>query len=306
MQQTPPPTDNVGISLPAVHPDFGHAAVIWEPRPTLEDEAFTAQTIERMTQYAAAASRSPMIRQVALLAAGNHTSQASQAGGVWKWIRDRVRFRTDEETARPIAADPENTEVLIPPEHLLRMERPAGDCDDFSMLAAAMLLALGIPASFRTVAADPATERYSHVYVIAHTAEGRLPLDCSHGRFPGWEVRALGKARDWRIEEQMGLGNFEMLADLAAGNGAKVSSINWNNIIETSVGATASILKNRYGQPNIAPGTYIDNSKGVMYRQPAGASDLAFPGIAVNTGGGSSSLLLLGVAAVALVLLVKK
>jgi hypothetical protein len=280
----------VGISLPAVHPDFGQAAVIWEPRPTLEDEAFTAQTIERMSQYAAAAARSPMIRQAALMAASGHTSQASQAGGIWKWIRDRVRFRTDEETARPIAADPENTEVLIPPEHLLRMAQPSGDCDDFSMLAASMLLALGIPASFRTVAADPATDRYSHVYVIAHTAEGTLPLDCSHGRFPGWEVRALGKARDWRIEEQMGLG-----------------AIDWNSIVKTSVEATSSILKNRYGQPNVNPGTYVDASRGVMYRQPAGASDLAFPGIAVNAGsGGTSSLLLLGVAAVVIVLLVKK
>lgn len=290
VQRIIPPKDNVGVSLPAFHPDFGEAAVFIESRPTMEDEAFTAQTIERMTEYAAAAARLPAIRQAAMSAVAGCDSQASQAGAIWKWIRDRVRFRTDEETARPLAADPENTEVLIPPHHLLRMPAPAGDCDDFSMLAGAMLMAVGIPCSFRTVAADPSSDRYSHVYVIAHTAEGRLPLDCSHGRFPGWEVRATGKARDWRIEEPMGLG-----------------AINWQSVIDTSVGATASILKNRFGQPNLNPGTYVDASQGIMYRQPTGASDLAFPGIGVNAAGGSSSsLLLLGAAALVLVLLVKK
>lgn len=278
-------------SLPVFHPDFGAAAVIIEARPTLEDEDFTAQTIERMSQYAAAAARSPMIRQAAAMAASGRTSQTSQAGGVWNWIRSRVRFRTDEETARPIAADPQNTEVLIPPEHLLRMTQPFGDCDDFSMLAAAMLLALGIPASFRTVAADPSTDRYSHVYVIAHTDEGPLPLDCSHGPYPGWQVRAAGKLRDWRIEEEMGLG-----------------AINWQSVVDTSVGATASILKNRFGQPNLNPGTYIDASQGVMYRQPAGAGDFAFPGVAINAGqsGGTSTILLLAIAAAVLLMVAKK
>jgi hypothetical protein len=249
-----------------------------EPRPTMEDEAFTAQTIARMSEYAAAAAGSPLVRQAAFSAAEGQDSQAGQAGAVWKWIRDRVRFRTDEETARPIAADPENTEVLIPPAHLLRMARPAGDCDDFPS------------ASFRTVAADPASDRYSHVYVIAHTAEGRLALDCSHGRFPGWEVRPSGKARDWRIEETM----------------QNLGAIDWNSVVKTSVEATSSILKNRYGQPNLKPGTYIDANNGIMFQQPPGASSFAFPGIGVNATGGGSNLVLLGAAAVALLLLVKK
>lgn len=270
----------------------------------MEDEAFTAQTIRRMTELAGAASRSPIVQQAAIAAVAGFDSQASQAGAIWKWIRERVAFRTDEETARPIAADPENTEVLIPPDHLLRMARPAGDCDDFSMLAAAMLLSLGIPASFRTVAADPSTDRYSHVYVIAHAAEGRLPLDCSHGRFPGWEVHAAGKSRDWRIEGSRGLGEIDWADESEDISGSGM--INWNNIIETSVGATASILKNRYGQPNLKPGFYSDTTNGVLFQQPAGSSAFAFPGIGVNAGGSGSSLMLLAAAAVVLILVLKK
>jgi len=63
-------------------------------------------------------------------------------------------FHPGQRTAAPIAKQPELAEVLIRPVDLLAMRTPSGDCDDFSMLAAAMLRALGIRASFKTAAAD--------------------------------------------------------------------------------------------------------------------------------------------------------
>ena len=52
------------------------------------------------------------------------------------------------------------------------MPAPAGDCDDFSMLTAALLEASGIPWEFVTVAADrDSPGRFSHVYVRALVEE---------------------------------------------------------------------------------------------------------------------------------------
>lgn len=120
---------------------------------------------------------------------------------VWQFARDRVRFVRDIDTAAalPIAA-PEEAEVLIAPRDLVRMAQPAGDCDDFSMLVAALLLAGGVDSSFVAVAADgSAPDRFSHVYVVAHTGAGDLPLDASHGSFAGWEAAGTFRKRAWRL-----------------------------------------------------------------------------------------------------------
>jgi len=79
---------------------------------------------------------------------------------------------------------------------LLGMSSPAGDCDDFSMLTGAMLLAAGIPSvEVFTVAADGIDpNRWSHVYLVAHLGAGGsepLVMDCSHGQWFGWEAPAI-------------------------------------------------------------------------------------------------------------------
>jgi hypothetical protein len=70
------------------------------------------------------------------------------------------------------------------------------------MYAAALLVAAGVSASFVTVAADEADPgRYSHVYVAAYPkGGGRVPLDASHGEYPGWEVESrYGRRREWPV-----------------------------------------------------------------------------------------------------------
>ena len=47
-------------------------------------------------------------------------------------------------------------ELLIAPPTLLAMPQPRGDCDDYAMLARAMLRAAGIRMSFITLKADEA------------------------------------------------------------------------------------------------------------------------------------------------------
>ena len=86
--------------------------------------------------------------------------------------------------------DGNELQLLIAPEALLHMERPKGDCAVFTTLVCALLDCLAIPWEIVTVAVDPRQPGiYSHVYARAVLEDGRrLPLDASHGAYPGWEV----------------------------------------------------------------------------------------------------------------------
>lgn len=261
--------------------------------PPGDDEA-TAVTIAHMAGYAKQDSLSPIVRRAALEAATDARGDdpASIAEAVFRWIQRRIRFQVDQATAKPVWQDADNTEVLIRPVDLLTMPRPAGDCDDFSMLCASMLRSLGIETSFKTVAADPdAPQLFSHVYVIAHTPQGELPLDTSHGDRPGWEVRSAGKSRLWRVEDAMSqLGALPQWA---------------TELIKVGGQTGAKIAEARFGQP--PEGTYIQRGNEIFFRQPRGSGPFAFPGIGVNVGGGAGSgTLLLIVGAVALLLVMSR
>jgi hypothetical protein len=185
------------------HPAFsGPVQYLIEDRPAgADDEENTAQTIARMAQYAREDSRNQIVRRAAD-AATRRTRTRDLASAVHAWIRSHVSFVEDAQLAQGLTDAPDDAEVLIRPIDLLTMPNPVGDCDDFAMLAASMLRALGIEASFKTVEADPQSPGlYSHVYTVAHLPDGPLPLDCSHGPYPGWEIAPTGKARLWPVEE---------------------------------------------------------------------------------------------------------
>lgn len=127
------------------------------------------------------------------------------------FVKGRVQFVHDEATAsafnpaaRATAGGNEVVEVLVRPVDMLRLgTRAQGDCDDFSMLTASMLTALGYSnVSFVTVAADSQyPDQYSHVYTVFEPEPGiRVGMDTSHGPAPGWECpNQYGKRRDWPV-----------------------------------------------------------------------------------------------------------
>lgn len=101
-----------------------------------------------------------------------------EAVALFRFVRDRIRF----------VNDPVGIETLRGPRATL--ELGGGDCDDKATLLASLLGAVGIPSSFRVVAADRATPHaFSHVYVVAHVAGKDLPLDPTYPRTPpGWQL----------------------------------------------------------------------------------------------------------------------
>lgn len=267
------------------------------PRPGVDDDRATEQTIHHMRRYALEDAGKPEIERAVqhayrLAGCRADSSDFTRAHAIWMWIRTHVRFREDREIAAEAGLpDPDQAEVLIRPADLVRMNRPAGDCDDFSMLAAAMLIAAGIPVSFLTLATNRGDDRWSHVCCVAHTwgDYGDVTVDASHGTSFGWRAESH-RAKEWPV-----IGGVAPL-----GNVAGLGSIDWGSIIVAGVKAGSDIARARFAVP--PSGTYIQTPGGTVFRQPDGSSAFAFPGVAV----GPSSSTLLIVAAVVVLLVVTK
>lgn len=164
--------------------------------------------------------------------------------GVFRYVKGLIRFQSDETTAKPLESrlvkmglgEFPVVEVLIRPRDMLTWRRDTGhgqvgDCDDFVMLTAALLLAKGIDVSFVTVAADPRQPtQYSHVYVAAYPAGGgRVAMDTSHGDYAGWEVQdRVTRRTEWPIRagyRGILLAGLVILALVA--NWTKIKRWNW-------------------------------------------------------------------------------
>jgi transglutaminase-like putative cysteine protease len=189
------------------HPNFG--GVINVDATPLSDDPDTqvAQVIGMMLDYSDRDAVAPEIRADALRACA--MAEGDCVTGNWADVARMITFVQDEDTAEPFSAwlNGPIPETLVRPVDMRRMIKPQGDCDDFSMTIRARMRALGIPCDFATVAVDPDDpERYSHVYAVADCSggacgpkwNGRVPLDTSHGDYPGWECPNLfGKRTHW-------------------------------------------------------------------------------------------------------------
>lgn len=168
----------------------------------------TAQTVAKMCEYIHKSSGDPIVQQWARaacdrLALGN-TSPESLCWGVWWMAKHRVRFAKDEPRLMG-TGDGDALDLLIEPAVLVRQAQPAEDCDGFTMLICAMLEALGVPWNIVTIACDPSDPaRWSHVFpvaVLGKTDADLMPLDASHGEYPGWMVPAAHTTR-WQCWDE--------------------------------------------------------------------------------------------------------
>lgn len=159
-----------------------------------------AQTIAVMRRYAVEDSTSPQIIEQAR-AAVKESGGGDPVSSVWQWVKARMRFVQDAQTGAGMQAQVDDAvvEVLVRPRDMHTWNQ--GDCDDFVTYGAALLIALGVPVAFATVAADAqAPDLYTHVYLVAYPAAGvRTPLDLSHGQYIGWETPGVYRMREWPV-----------------------------------------------------------------------------------------------------------
>lgn len=157
-----------------------------------------ARTIGAMLAFALdAGHHSPLVGQVAgaMARACGQLDTVCQARRLYQWLAERVRFK----------ADPIGVEHLRHPDQLLaEIEahgRAAADCDCQSTLAAAILVALGIPAEF-VVDGLSAQGPLQHVYVAAKIGGRVYPMDAQHGTpFGVWPT--AGRRKVWPVREPL-------------------------------------------------------------------------------------------------------
>jgi transglutaminase-like putative cysteine protease len=186
------------------HPELGQS-VNWEAFPLSSDpDIQVAQTIQKMQRNVREDARSPAILNEA--AAIRSSGSGDPLSDTFWWLKDRVRFRRDEELAAPVRPflDGDVVEVLFRPRVLASMANPQEDCDGFASYGPALLRAQGIPCSFVTVAANPqAPGQFSHVYAACYPNGERVAFDASHGAYPGWECTESGQVtrlKEWSID----------------------------------------------------------------------------------------------------------
>lgn len=187
----------------------GSVALLSNRTNRYDSDVSTADTILILRRLAHLYSRDPsVVAAVSHSLSGGASSQRDVASAIFHWVRTNVRFVEDETLLYEqlgVGIEDLDKELLIVPPVLLAMPNPQGDCDDFSLLLASMLLCAAMKPYFVTVAADPAEpQKFSHIYVCAELADegNHLCLDAGN-RLPmvppGWESGKVTRKAIWPV-----------------------------------------------------------------------------------------------------------
>lgn len=173
----------------------------WRPIPeripsTLSDSnQSTRQTVRRMCQHIKDACADQLVRDIAARTSGRWGSGLPHQIGwdVFWFLKSTIRFVIDEVPVLALYGESDQVDFLISPSVLMRMRPPKGDCDDFTMMACALLACNRVPFEIVTIMADRSRPgQWSHIYPRAVMPSGRrMVIDATPpGQYPGWEVPA--------------------------------------------------------------------------------------------------------------------
>jgi hypothetical protein len=166
---------------------------------TLEEipngEAGTDATLKRIIEVSQRSLYTPELRLLALqvLKAGNVSGRdkIGASGALYGFVKNRIRF----------VNDPIGVETVQEPAVTLRLG--AGDCDDQSVLMAALARSIGIPARFAVIGADP--DHFRHIYPELHIGGKWLTADTTSPRPFGKAPPPLGVKKIYNFKDSRGL-----------------------------------------------------------------------------------------------------
>lgn len=190
------------------HPAFGseiNVEEVWLPD---DPDMQTASTVSLMRGLALADAPYMKGEVAQAYLKGPHDTERQKCERLFQHVKSKISFVDDSRLTGVLKDDKPNApfvEALIRPRDMIEMCRNGGcqrvgDCDDFSMMMAALLSHEGVKCKFATIAADQAApERFSHVYVVAYPDGERVPLDASHGPNAGWESPRRFRIVEWPV-----------------------------------------------------------------------------------------------------------
>lgn len=141
--------------------------------PLLAGDSGTAQTVALMRHLIDEAQGDSSFVRKAIEIVRNVPAfdDFGEAQAIFYWVRANIRF----------TKDPVSKEKLYPPSELLKIR--AGDCDDISMLIAALGMSLGYAARLITIAANQQNpSEFVHVYTELEVPPGSgqwIPMDAA-------------------------------------------------------------------------------------------------------------------------------
>jgi len=172
--------------LQSANTSIGYQTYPWltYSAPIPEGDAGITRTIQHMKGllYGPVGVRSLVVRYAALDAVRGRERGLSEIESIFRWVKDNIEFRG------------EYNETLQSPECTLNLR--AGDCDDQSLLLAALLASLGYETRFKTISMH-GEDDYSHVYAqVRDKRTGQwVSLDSTVERaYPGWEPDDISRA----------------------------------------------------------------------------------------------------------------
>ncbi len=138
-------------------------------------------TLSRMRLLTRDAKKTLPIRMkaVELVAALQQKDFAGEIRVIHSFVRDKIRY----------VKDVSGVELLHTPEKLLEIGQ--GDCDDKSMLVAALLESIGHQTRF--VAISNAPNKYCHVYVETKYGNSWVSVETTENVSLGWKPKAYEK-----------------------------------------------------------------------------------------------------------------
>ena len=172
----------------------------------------TQQTVRKMCEHIRQGAADPLIlstaQSVAPMGPDKRMAPSDALARLWYWVKLHVKFVPDEAQTLKMFGESDNFELLISPPVLIRMPQPAGDCDCFTMLLLALARSLGFDTRIITLMCDRRRPgEYTHVFgsAFAPDLKAWIPLDASHGDYPGWEVPARDVTRrtEWNMSGQI-------------------------------------------------------------------------------------------------------
>src|SRR5271166_5916875 len=200
---------SVQTSPPVMSRAFMDRAFRIQPSP--DPDTATQQTVELMAALIQRSANDPVLKRCVATAlkqysrggpvwalrgidpfqAGAQLRRQAACEAIWWYCKHQVKFVHHSKQIDVWLGERDQLQLLIEPAVLVRFPfRMEGDCAIFTMLISAMLECLGIPYEIVTAAVNPQEPSiFSHVWPRSILPDGsRMPLDASHGKFPGWSV----------------------------------------------------------------------------------------------------------------------